>query len=36
MKGPFIKQILTYVGLDANNGIYHLAYAVIKAETSYL
>ncbi|KAL4592740.1 hypothetical protein LXL04_005744 [Taraxacum kok-saghyz] len=33
MKGPFLGQILTAVGLDSNNGIYPLAYAVVEAET---
>jgi len=33
MKGPFPGQILTAVGLDSNNGIYPLAYAVVEAET---
>ena len=34
MKGPFPGQILTAVGLDSNNGIYPLAYAVVEAETT--
>ncbi|KAK1425488.1 hypothetical protein QVD17_20840 [Tagetes erecta] len=33
MKGPFPGQILTVVGVDGNNGIYHVAYAVVEAET---
>ncbi|KAL4560423.1 hypothetical protein LXL04_032574 [Taraxacum kok-saghyz] len=33
MKGPIPGQILTAVGLDSNNGIYPLAYAVVEAET---
>jgi hypothetical protein len=33
MKGAFPGQILTVVGLDSNNGIYPLAYAVVEAET---
>ncbi|KAL4565822.1 hypothetical protein LXL04_029928 [Taraxacum kok-saghyz] len=33
MKGPFPGQILIAVGLDSNNGIYPLAYAVVEAET---
>ncbi|KAK9048362.1 hypothetical protein SSX86_032676 [Deinandra increscens subsp. villosa] len=32
MKGPYPGQILTAVGLDPNNGIYPLAYAVVEAE----
>ncbi|GJW19840.1 hypothetical protein Tco_0027276 [Tanacetum coccineum] len=31
MKGPYPGQILTGVGVDANNGIYLVAYAVVKA-----
>ncbi|KAK9049348.1 hypothetical protein SSX86_031684 [Deinandra increscens subsp. villosa] len=33
MKGPFPSQMLTLVGLDPNNGIYPLAYAVVEAES---
>ncbi|KAJ0592089.1 putative MULE transposase domain-containing protein [Helianthus annuus] len=33
MKGPFPGQVLTTVGIDPNNGIYPLAYAVVEAET---
>ncbi|KAJ9541378.1 hypothetical protein OSB04_027884 [Centaurea solstitialis] len=33
MKGPFPGQLLTAVGVDANNGTYPLAYAVVEAET---
>ncbi|XP_076955553.1 uncharacterized protein LOC143630419 [Bidens hawaiensis] len=33
MKGPFPGQILTAVGLDLNNGIYPVAYALVEAET---
>nr|GEY86464.1 hypothetical protein [Tanacetum cinerariifolium] len=33
MKGPFPGQVLVAVGLDANNGIYPLAYALVEAET---
>ncbi|KAL4579102.1 hypothetical protein LXL04_015237 [Taraxacum kok-saghyz] len=32
MKGPFPGQILTAVGMDSNNGIYPLAYAIVEAE----
>ncbi|KAI3731259.1 hypothetical protein L1987_62447 [Smallanthus sonchifolius] len=34
MKGPFPGQILTAVGVDANNGIYLVAYALVEAETT--
>ncbi|KAJ9552484.1 hypothetical protein OSB04_016529 [Centaurea solstitialis] len=34
MKGPFPGQILTAVGIDPNNGIYPLAYAIVEAETT--
>ncbi|KAI3752491.1 hypothetical protein L2E82_24524 [Cichorium intybus] len=33
MKGPYPGQILSAVGLDGNNGIYPLAYAIVEAET---
>ncbi|XP_076929884.1 protein FAR1-RELATED SEQUENCE 6-like [Bidens hawaiensis] len=32
MKGPFPGQVLTAVGLDANNGIYPVAYSIVEAE----
>jgi len=34
MKGPFPGQVLTAVGIDSNNGIYPLAYAIVEAETT--
>ncbi|GKF41537.1 receptor-like cytoplasmic kinase 176, partial [Tanacetum coccineum] len=33
MKGPYPGQVLTTVGIDANNGIYPVAYALVEAET---
>ncbi|GJR93806.1 hypothetical protein Tco_0265980 [Tanacetum coccineum] len=33
MKGPFPSQVLVVVGLDSNNGIYPLAYALVEAES---
>ncbi|GJZ75843.1 RNA-directed DNA polymerase, eukaryota, reverse transcriptase zinc-binding domain protein [Tanacetum coccineum] len=33
IKGPYPGQILTIVGVDANNGIYLVAYAIVEAET---
>ncbi|XP_071738981.1 uncharacterized protein [Rutidosis leptorrhynchoides] len=33
MKGPFPGQLLTAVGIDPNNGIYPLAYAIVEAES---
>ncbi|XP_021996805.1 uncharacterized protein LOC110893954 [Helianthus annuus] len=33
MKGPFPGQILTAIGVDGNNGIYPVAYALVEAET---
>ncbi|XP_022023764.1 uncharacterized protein LOC110924027 [Helianthus annuus] len=33
MKGPFPGQVLTSVGLDSNNGIYPVAFALVEAET---
>ncbi|GJX54955.1 mutator type transposase [Tanacetum coccineum] len=32
MKGPFLGQVLVAVGLDLNNRIYPLAYALVEAE----
>nr|GEW12244.1 hypothetical protein [Tanacetum cinerariifolium] len=32
MKGPFPSQVLVAVGLDLNNGIYPLAYALVEIE----
>nr|KAJ0215401.1 hypothetical protein LSAT_V11C300146650 [Lactuca sativa] len=32
MKGPYPGQVLTAVGLDSNNGIYPVAYAVVETE----
>ncbi|XP_052622279.1 uncharacterized protein LOC111888944 [Lactuca sativa] len=34
LKGPYPGHVLTVVGLDSNNGIYHVTYAVVKAETT--
>ncbi|XP_023766260.2 uncharacterized protein LOC111914783 [Lactuca sativa] len=34
MKGPFPGQVLTAVGLDSNNGIYPLAYAIVESENT--
>ncbi|KAI3791870.1 hypothetical protein L2E82_05734 [Cichorium intybus] len=34
MKGPFPGQVLTAVGVDSNNGIYPLAYAIVEAENT--
>ncbi|CAI9283649.1 unnamed protein product [Lactuca saligna] len=34
MKGPFPGQVLTIVGLDSNNGIYPLAYAIAESENT--
>ncbi|GKC43923.1 hypothetical protein Tco_1061645, partial [Tanacetum coccineum] len=33
IKGPFLGQVLVAVGLDSNNGIYPLAYALVEAES---
>ncbi|GJW28375.1 heat stress transcription factor B-4-like protein [Tanacetum coccineum] len=33
IKGPFPGQVLVAVGLDSNNGIYLLAYALVEAES---
>nr|KAJ0188782.1 hypothetical protein LSAT_V11C900469500 [Lactuca sativa] len=34
MKGPFPGQILRVVGVDSNNGIYPLAYAIVETENT--
>ncbi|KAI3512708.1 hypothetical protein L1887_20026 [Cichorium endivia] len=34
MKGPFPGQVLAAVGLDSNNGIYPLAYAIVESENT--
>ncbi|GKB21438.1 heat stress transcription factor B-4-like protein [Tanacetum coccineum] len=36
MKGPFPGQVLVAIGLDSNNGIYPLAYALVEAESKSL
>ncbi|GJS14460.1 chloroplast stem-loop binding protein of 41 kDa b, chloroplastic [Tanacetum coccineum] len=33
MNGPFPGQVLPAIGLDSNNGIYPLAYALVEAES---
>ncbi|GJX90938.1 hypothetical protein Tco_0344264, partial [Tanacetum coccineum] len=33
MKGSFLGQVLVAIGLDSNNGIYPLAYALVEAES---
>ncbi|GJY91208.1 mutator type transposase [Tanacetum coccineum] len=33
MSGPWPGQILTVVGVDVNNGIYPVAYAIVEAES---
>lgn len=33
MKGPYPGMLLTAVGLDSNNGIYPVAYAIVEAES---
>ncbi|GJX06659.1 hypothetical protein Tco_0194591 [Tanacetum coccineum] len=33
MSGPWPGQILTAIGVDANNGIYPVAYVIVEAET---
>lgn len=35
MKGPFPGQVLTAVSVDADNGIYPLAYAIVEVETKH-
>nr|GEV13846.1 hypothetical protein [Tanacetum cinerariifolium] len=33
LKGPFIGQLLTVMGIDPNNGIYPLAYRIVETES---
>mgnify|MGYP003330886055 CR=1 FL=1 len=33
IKGPYLGQLLTAVGVDPNDGIYPLVYALVEAET---
>ncbi|CAL2274390.1 unnamed protein product [Prunus armeniaca] len=33
LKGPYLGQILTAVGVDGNNGYFSLAYAVVDIES---
>ncbi|KAI3505230.1 hypothetical protein L1887_27221 [Cichorium endivia] len=34
LKGPYPGQVLTAVGLDSNNGIFPVAYAIVEAENT--
>ncbi|GKG41739.1 mutator type transposase, partial [Tanacetum coccineum] len=33
MKAPYEGQLLTAVSVDANNGIYHVAYGIVESES---
>ncbi|CAL8169030.1 unnamed protein product [Prunus armeniaca] len=33
LKGPYTGQVLTVVGIDGNNGLYPVAYAVVEVES---
>nr|GEV94974.1 hypothetical protein [Tanacetum cinerariifolium] len=35
MRGQYPGQMLTAVGVDANNGIYHVAYGIVESENQY-
>ncbi|GJX22348.1 mutator type transposase [Tanacetum coccineum] len=35
MRGQYPGQMLTTVGVDANNGIYPIAYGIVKSENQY-
>ncbi|GJZ02912.1 hypothetical protein Tco_0520873 [Tanacetum coccineum] len=35
IKGPFIVQILTTFGIDSNNGVYVIAYAIVEAKLAH-
>ncbi|CAL8995560.1 unnamed protein product, partial [Prunus brigantina] len=32
LKGPYTRQVLTAVGVDGNNGMFPIAYAIVEAE----
>ena len=34
VKGQYTGQLLCTVGIDANNTMYHIAYAAVKSENS--
>nr|GEZ04996.1 FAR1-related sequence 10 [Tanacetum cinerariifolium] len=35
MRGQYIGQMLTAVGVDANNGIYPIAYGIVESKNQY-
>ena len=35
MKGQYIGQLITVVGVDANNGIYPVAYGIVESESKH-
>ena len=35
MRKPYVGQLLTAVGVDANNGIYPVAYGIVESENQY-
>ncbi|GJW32621.1 mutator type transposase [Tanacetum coccineum] len=35
MRGQYLGQMLTAVGVDANNGIYPVAYGIVESENQY-
>ncbi|GKC68294.1 FAR1-related sequence 10 [Tanacetum coccineum] len=35
MRGQYPGQMLTVVGVDANNGIYPVAYGIVESENQY-
>ncbi|GJW94287.1 FAR1-related sequence 10 [Tanacetum coccineum] len=35
MRGQYLGQLLIVVGVDANNGIYPVAYGIVESESSY-
>ncbi|GKD78810.1 mutator type transposase [Tanacetum coccineum] len=35
MRGQYPRQMLTAVGVDANNGIYPIAYGIVESENQY-
>lgn len=35
MKGQYVGQLITAVGVDANNGIYPVAYGIVESESKH-
>ncbi|GKC14436.1 FAR1-related sequence 10, partial [Tanacetum coccineum] len=35
MRGQYLRHMLTAVGVDANNGIYQVAYGIVESKNQY-